>query len=286
MAIELATKYMPYVDEVFTQESKRDLITNNGFSFTGAGTVKIYKIGTAPMNDYGRAGAAGGNWSRYGALENVDAETEEMTLEKDRSFTFVIDALDSDETGRTLAGATALARQVREVVIPEVDTYTYNFMAQAAGTRVKVTDTDDVIETEIYDHILRATETMDNALVPETGRVIIVPPSTHRIMKRNKEIIMSTEIGANDRKKGVIGIIDGCTVVRVAAARLPEGCIFMMAHPSATVAPLKLESYRTHTNPPGINGELVEGRINYDAFVLDNKKMGIYYLYKEVQQVP
>ena len=48
-----------------------------------------------------------------------------MVLEKDRSFTFAIDALDVDETGECLEAASALARQIREVVIPEVDTYVF-----------------------------------------------------------------------------------------------------------------------------------------------------------------
>lgn len=51
----------------------------------------------------------------------------------------------------------------------------------------------------------------------------------------------------------------------------------MIAHPVATVAPTKLEDYRIHQDPPGISGDLVEGRICYDAFVLDNKKAAIYY---------
>ena len=51
----------------------------------------------------------------------------------------------------------------------------------------------------------------------------------------------------------------------------------MVSHKSATVTPLKLEDYRVHQDPPGVNGELVEGRIVYDAFVLDNKAKGIYY---------
>lgn len=59
--------------------------------------------------------------------------------------------------------------------------------------------------------------------------------------------------------------------------RLPKNFGFMVAHPCATVAPTKLESYKTHQDPPGISGSLVEGRIVYDAFVLDNKKNAIYY---------
>ena len=51
----------------------------------------------------------------------------------------------------------------------------------------------------------------------------------------------------------------------------------MIAHPVATVAPTKLEDYKAHQDPPGISGELVEGRICYDAFVLENKAKAIYY---------
>lgn len=274
MAIELATKYLPYVDEIFTKESKKSLLTNNDFNFDGAGTVKIYKVSTSEMNDYGRNGANGGNWSRYGAVASLNATTESMQLKKDRSFTFAIDKLDSNETGGTLAGATALARQTRQVVIPEVDTYVYGVMTAGAGTKPAALA---LTKANIYEQILTASKTLDDALVPEEGRVLVVTPETYRIMKLNAEIIMNTEVGADDRKKGVIGNLDGATVIKVPASRLPKGFGFMLAHPCATVAPTKLEDYKTHENPPGINGTLVEGRIVYDAFVLENKAEAIYY---------
>ena len=102
MAIELVTKFQPYVDEMFTTESKKSLLTNQDFDWTGAHTVKIYKISTGSMNDYGRTGPSGDNWSRYGKVESLNATTEEFTLSKDRSFTFAIDALDKDETAQQL----------------------------------------------------------------------------------------------------------------------------------------------------------------------------------------
>ena len=88
---------------------------------------------------------------------------------------------------------------------------------------------------------------------------------------------METDIGNDMRLKGVIGLLDGLTILKVPAARLPKQFGFMIAHPVATVAPTKLEEYRIHQDPPGISGSLVEGRICYDAFVLDNKKKAIYY---------
>ncbi len=66
-------------------------------------------------------------------------------------------------------------------------------------------------------------------------------------------------------------------VVKVPSKRLPQNFGFMVCHPVATVAPTKLEDYKVHKDPPGISGSLVEGRVCYDAFVLDNKVNAIYY---------
>ena len=274
MAIDLVEKYLPYVDELFTTESKKELLTNKDFAFKGAHIVKIYKISTGKMNDYGRSGPDSGNWSRYGAVESLNATTQTCTLSKDRSFTFAIDALDSDETGDSLEAATALARQVREVVIPEVDTYVFGNMCRLAGTKPTAKA---LTKTGIYEDIISCNKLLDDEQVPETGRVLVVTPATYLLMKQCKDITMETDIGNDMRIRGVIANLDGLTVIKIPASRLPEKFGFMVAHPCATVAPTKLESYITHHNPPGINGDLVEGRVVYDAFVLDNKKKAICY---------
>lgn len=274
MAIELATQYLQYVDELFTTESKKSLLTNQDFDWTGAATVKVYKVGTAAMNDYGRNGPEEGNWSRYGTVQGLDATTESFTLAKDRSFTFAIDTLDADETKQNLAAASALARQLREVVIPEVDAWTYGKMLAGAGTKPTALA---LTSANIYGEIIKGTNTLDNAEVSDTGRILVVTPDTYLLMKQSPDIVMETDIGNDMRLRGVIGNLDGMMVVRVPITRLAAKFGFMIAHPVATVAPTKLESFKNHQDPPGINGSLVEGRINYDAFVLDNKKKAIYY---------
>lgn len=274
MSVDLTTVFLPHVDEQFSTESKKSLLTNQDFSWSGAHSVKVYKVSTSAMNDYGRRGPDSGNWSRYGPVAALDATTEEMTLKKDRSFTFAIDALDTDETAMQLAAASALARQNREVCIPEVDKYVYGVMCDKAGHKPAAVA---LTATNIYPEILKASEALDNAEVPETGRCLVLTPATYTLLKKSKDIIMETDIGADLRLKGVIGILDGLTVFKVPAVRLPENFGFLVAHPCATVAPTKLESFVTHSNPPGINGALVEGRIVYDAFVLDNKVKALYY---------
>lgn len=271
MAIDLATQFLPYVDEQFKAESKRQVITNNDFEFTGAHSVKVYKVTTSAMNDYDREGK-GSNYSRYGQIQGLDATTEEFPLKRDRSFTFAIDKLDVDETKASLEAAAALARQLREVVIPEVDTYVYDKVVAGAGT----TETGALTDKNVYDAILKATEVLDAAEVPETNRVLLVTPDTYTIMKKNASIVMATDVGQDMRKLGIIGMLDGAAIIKVPKNRLPEDVNFVLVHPSATVAPVKLSDYKIHQDPPGISGDLVEGRIAYDAFVLENKTKGIY----------
>lgn len=274
MAIELTTKFQPYTDEQFAAESKKHLLTNQDFDWTGAHTVKVYKVSTSEMNDYNRSGEDNGNWSRYGAVKDLDATTEEFVLKKDRSFTFTIDKLDQDETQQQLQAASALARQNREVVIPEVDAYTYGVMAENAGNTPEAVE---LTAANIYGEILKGSLALDDAMVPESGRVLVVTPAVYNLMKQSGDIVMETNVGNELRLQGVIAILDGMNVQKIPAPRLPGDFGFMIAHPVATVAPVKLEDYTIHENPPGISGSLVEGRICYDAFVLDNKKSAIYY---------
>jgi len=231
------------------------------------------------MNDYSRNRGSdfedsAASLSRFGNIIDLDAQTEEMLLKKDRSFIFNIDKLDQDETANQVKAETALARQIREVVIPEVDTYTYNEMAENAGT---VADAAELTPENIYDAIVAGTEVLDDAEVPDTERAIVVTPATYRIMKKSPDITMDTDITAEMRLKGVISMVDGMAVVKVPASRLPDGFGFMIAHPSATVAPVKLEDYGIHNDTPLSSGTIVTGRVAYDAFVLENKADAIYY---------
>ena len=274
MSIDLVTKFAPYTDEKFKAESKISLLTNQDFDFVGARIVKIYKISTAEMNDYIRHPVSDYAASRYGTAKDLDATTESFEMTRDRSFTFTIDKLDADETNQQLTAAKALARQLREVVIPEVDAYAYKAMATKASNKP---DAVALTAENIYTEILKASKALDDEEVPETDRQLVVSPEVYQLMKRCKDITMETEIGNDLRIRGVIANLDGTNVIKVPAVRLPEHFGFMLAHPSATVAPTKLADYKIHQDPPGISGDLVEGRIVYDAFVLDNKTKAIYY---------
>ena len=278
MSMEYVTKFAPKTDELFKAESKKSLLTNTDYDWTGAHSVKVWKVTTASMNDYARNvnsedpnSVAG--ISRYGKLFDLNSQTEEMMLKKDRSFIFNIDRLDQDETAGQVEAESALARQLREVVIPEVDKYVYNVMAAGAGKKANPVA---LTKENIYSCILSGSEYLDDKEVPDTERVLVVTPASYTLLKQATEFD-STDIGADLKIKGVVSVLDGMQVVKIPGNRLPVNFGFMIAHPSATVAPTKLEDYGVHNDTPLSSGTIVTGRICYDAFVLDNKKDGIYY---------
>ncbi len=172
-------------------------------------------------------------------LERSKTPWKSLRSPKDRSFTFAIDKMDKDETGGVLDGASALARQQREVIIPEIDTYVYGKMATGAGTK----------ETATHSHrwiisMMRSWKGIRFSIineVPDTGRILVVTPDVYLLMKKNPDINMETDVAEEMRLKGVIANLDGLTVVKVPKKRLPANFGFMIAHPVATVAPTKLE---------------------------------------------
>jgi len=279
MAINLVTKFSPLVDERFEVESKTSLVTNKDYDFVGAHTIKIYSVATAPMYNYGRNADIGNDesqsqvLSRYGLIEDLATETQEVSMEKDRSFIFSIDKMDQDETLQALNAGSALARQLREVVIPEVDTYTYKKMADNAG---KTVYSQSITKSNAYEKLTDATEYMDEKKVPADGRVVICAPTFYKLLKQDSNAVLETEIGENMRVKGVIANMDGMTIQKVPSSLLPANTNFIVAHKVATTQAIKLAEYETIDGGALVSGKIVKGRIYYTAFVRNNKKNAIY----------
>ena len=125
--MNLASKYASKVDERFYRESQAALALNNDYQFSGVKTVNVYSVPTVPMRDYTRSGV-----SRYGVPEDLKNSVQELTVTKDRAFTFIIDKGDKTQSMMVMDAGKALARQLREVVVPEYDTYVFRTLAETA----------------------------------------------------------------------------------------------------------------------------------------------------------
>lgn len=267
-----ASKFAEKVDERFHKESQSSLVVSNAYKFVGVQTVKVYSVPVVPMVDYKRSGV-----NRYGTPEDLGNSVQEMTVTKDRSFTFVIDKGDDIQSGLVMNAGKALSRQLREVCIPEFDTHVFKKLAVAACAKDGHSATTVPEESNAYKLFLKGQEVLGNACVPENGRVALCSYNFANLLKQDPAFMKYGDRTQEMVVKGILGEVDGTRIVKVPSARLPEGCDFILTHPMACVAPKQLESYKVHTDPPGISGALVEGRMIYDAFVLNNKADAIFY---------
>ena len=267
----LASKYAKQVDERFTKESQAQLALKNEYTFTGVRTVNVYSIPTVAMTDYSRSGD-----HRYGVPSDLTRNVQTMSVNRDRAFTFIIDKGDKNQSQMVSDAGRALARQLEEVWVPEFDAYVFRKLAAEATNRGNFSS-EAITKENAYEMFLHAMEQLGDKSVPDKGRVAFCSYRFANLLKQDPAFIKNGDGSQELLKKGVIGEVDGCRIVKVPSSRLPAGCAFLLVHNSAAVGPKQLEDYKTHDNPPGISGWLVEGRVIYDCFVLEEKADAIWY---------
>lgn len=267
----LAQKYSKTIDERFERESQAVLALNSHYDFNGVDTVKVYSIPVVPMTDYTRSGL-----SRYGSPDDLQRNVQTLKVTKDRAFTFIIDRGDKLQSQMASDAGRALQRQLREVWVPEYDAYVFRTLA-ASATAYGNYSTEAITKANAYEMFLKGMEALGNANVPDEGRVAFCSYGFANLLKQDSAFMRYGDSSQQMLSRGVIGEVDGCRIVKVPSSRLPAGAAFLIAHPLAATGPKQLEDYKIHDDPPGISGWLVEGRVIYDCFVLNEKAKAIYY---------
>ena len=266
--INLADKYSKKVAERFSISSITDAYAGKDYDFSGVKSIKVYTVDVVEMNDYTRSGT-----DRFGALAELGDTVQELTMTRDRSFTYSIDKGNSAQQFNVKAATRSLKRQIDEVVTPELDKYRLNAWCAGAGlSGVHASLT----KSNILEAVMTGGMEMSNALVPKKNRVLLVRESVYMHCKLADQVVGVDRMGEKAVKDGSVGILDGMKVVPVPDSYFPEGVNFLIKYKSATVDPVQLKTYRVLTEQRGIDGDVVEGRIIYDSFVLETRAKGIY----------
>lgn len=278
MAQNYSAAHLKAIDERIKKES----VTMGKFAndirldFNGRNSVTIYNVDTVAENDYTRSGS-----NRYGALVELGTGTQTLTLSQDKSFTFTVDKGNYEDSMMVTEVAKAIKRQNREVAVPAIDTYNLGVLAAySIANSQGITGGSGVAYNTIYQLILAQQSALSEAEYPEEGRTLWISPTNYNLLKRDPEFIRDCDTSVKDLKKGVIGQVDGLEIVVVPASRLTTKLEFMITCKGVGVAINKFEEVKTHENPPGINGWLVEGRRYHDFFVLGEKGTGIRHYTK------
>lgn len=156
-----------------------------------------------------------------------------------------------------------------------IDTYRLRAMYTAAianGYYAYATTT----SSNAYSKFLAGQEKLGNAKVPTNGRIAFCSYAYYSFIKLDTSFMLASEVAMNERINGMVGMVDGVKLVPVPSAYLAPNVDFILCHPSATVAAEKLSEYLIRDNVQGFSGVVLEGRVIYDAFVINQKVDGIY----------
>ncbi len=258
--INLQDKHAAIIDELFTKNSITEDAVNDDFDWTGVNTIHLHSVPAVPMNNYVRTGS-----NRYGTPSELQDNVQDMVCGQDRSFTFTIDKGNSEEDSALKSG-NAVERQVKLVIIPEIDSYRLAVIAAGAKSTAAVV----LSKTNVYEKFLDLNAILDDEKVPDADRLCYLSSSAYKYLKQDGNFILASDLAQEMKIKGQIGEVDGVRIMK-GSGRLPVGVDMLFCHKVATTSPRKLSEVKTHQDPPGISGQLVEGREIYDAIVLGNK---------------
>ena len=269
MAVYLHDKYADKIGKKFVEASFLKGRFSNEYNFSGVKTVKVMTPVTVPLVDYRRSGV-----NRYGEPQEMQDTVQEMTLTQDKAFSLTVDKGNNmDQHGLKAAGK-MLSLQIEQQCVPMMDKYALETIAKKAGTIVG--NATALTKSNVIDRVTDGSVALDDAEIPSEGRTLFVSAKVHKMLRLAPEWVGVDDLGKQALAKGQVGEYDGMTVVKIPEGRWPANLNFLIVYKNSAMVAEKLHDTKLHQDPPGISGNLMEGRFYYDAFVFEASAKGVY----------
>lgn len=290
MPYNYATEFGDILVQKYEAEQKSNALylSNPGIEWLDYKTLKVPYITTSGYKNHARTGAF-----NSGSLTN-DYQT--LTLSHDRDVEFFIDTMDADETKRALQVANITNVFESEQAIPERDCYTFSklyadFVAASGTPDTTVLSTSNILGT--FDDLMSA---MDDASVPEEGRILYVTPGTAKLLKEAQGLTRMVNVATDGAAiRRYVHELDDVEIVTVPSARLKTSYDFttgavaangagqinlLLVHPNSVVARMRhryIQLFEPGSDSRAGDGWIYQNRAYWDAFLLTQRKAGIAF---------
>ncbi|MGC6176996.1 capsid protein [Lacrimispora sp. 38-1] len=283
---EYATTFTDLLQQKYAKELCSDALTqsNQQVKFINAQTIKLPRMTVSGYKDHTRS--PGFN---AGTLTN---DWEPKKLEHDRDIEFFVDPMDIDETNLTLSVANIQNTFETEQAIPEKDSYRFSKLHAELTAYTGRIDTTVISAANFLEAFDTEMAIMDEAGVPEEGRILYVTPNMRKIVKEADGIQRMMTITTPSTINRKVHSLDDVTIKMVPAARMKtkydftNGCVaatdakqinWILIHNSCVVARDKYSYIKLFT--PGTDSRTADGYLyqnrNYgDLFLLEKKVEG------------
>lgn len=283
---DYAETFTQLLQQKYAKELCSDALSqsNQQVKFINAQTIKLPRMTVSGYKDHTRS--IGFN---AGTMNN---DWEAKKLAHDRDIEFWVDPMDIDETNLTLSVANIQNTFETEQAIPEKDSYRFSKLHAelvAYSGRIDTTVVTAANFLEVFDAEMAI---MDEAGVPEEGRILYVTPSMRKIVKEAEGIqrVITVSTPTNINRK--VHSLDDVNIKMVPAARMKtsydftDGCVaaegakqinWILIHTSCVVCRDKysyIKLFTPGTDSRTADGYLYQNRCYGDLFLLEKKVDG------------
>lgn len=287
--INYAEQFSQFLVQKYEAESRSYGLTqsNPQVQWLDAKTIKLPVITLSGYKNHSRSiGFNAGN------LTNT---WEAKTLAFDRDVEFFVDAMDVDETNLVASVANIQTVFEREQAIPETDAYRFSKLYSDFIAKGGTVNTTTLTTSNFLDWFDTAMMNMDDAGVPEEGRILYLTPAMFKIAKNAQGITRFLDVkgmsdGTVNRK---VWDLDDVEIVKVPSARMKTKYNFtdgftpatgagqincIAVHPDSVVARERysyIKMFAPGTDSRTGDGYIYQNRKYGDLFVLAQRVAGI-----------
>lgn len=272
--IHFGEKHKEQLLEKFAAASVTDSMFSHEMDtqFSGVATVHVTTIKTEKMQDYDRSKTVG-TGSRYGETKEVGTEVQSFTMTQDKALSLSIDKGNKQDEFNFKSAGKVMDAERKEQIVPELDTYRLKRWADLGGIHYAL-EGEPTKETIAEMIITAHNEAVDRGNVPDEFQLTIARKWLPTL-KLADEWIRADSLAKDTLPKGTIAEFDGMPVRPIPTKRMPEGVPFMLTYKNALIAPMKINDFKGHVDPPGLSGDLLEFRMRHDAFVIGTRADGV-----------
>lgn len=286
-SISYPVKYLEMLDRIYKASAATSILeaaaSQYRLSTEDEKTLYLKKMSLQGLGDYSRANGYDSG--------DVTISWEAHTFAIDRSKKFNLDAMDAMEAYTQITEVAAEFQRTH--VIPEIDAYRFEKICTLCSLDVSADLTDDTAIAAVD----TAIKTLDDAEVPQEGRIMFMSNEMYSLMKQSGEFINTRLIENPSAINRNITSFDGMPLVKVPTARFynnfdfaasgaggfaaaagAKNINFIIAYAPAVLGIIK------HSAPKIITPEANQSydgwsyayRMYHDLFIPENKLSGVY----------
>lgn len=288
-ALNYATQYSQALAQAYPYvlhfAALRSTDNDGRYKWVDGNTIKIPRLTTTGRTD-------GSRDTIEAAKRNFENTWETKTLGNHRQWSTLVHPMDVDETNQVASIQNITKVFNEEQKFPEMDAYLVSKVYADWTGFGKAGDTTALTEDNIlgvFDNWMAA---MDEANVPQSGRILYSTPANHKILKNAKDLAR-TVMNGDENVRRIIKALDDVQIESVPSALMKTIYDFtegwkpgvgakqinmMLVHPSAVITPEKYAFAQLDAPSAGSNGKYVYFEESYDdTFVLEKRVDAIQF---------